>query len=153
MAVIKNQTPIKADPNKIVSGIQEAAANYNQQDEQRKKVAADFSQQYWPSLTPNLPEIRQSTVNNEKWSPYIANRIEETIWWNNYYLPNGQLTTQGQYNSLNWTGHVAWIPQWPQTLQPDYSQMQSTWAYEWNTTPQAQPTTQKKVPHRPKGPT
>lgn len=143
MAVIKNQTPIKADPNKIVSGIQEAAANYNQQDEQRKKVAADFSQQYWPSLTPNLPEIRQSTVNNEKWSPYIANRIEETIWWNNYYLPNGQLTTQGQYNSLNWTGHVAWIPQWPQTLQPDYSQMQSTWAYEWNTTPQAQPTTPK----------
>ena len=143
MAVIKNQTPIKADPNKIISGIQEAAANYNQQDEQRKKVAADFSQQYWPSLTPNLPEIRQSTVNNEKWSPYIANRIEETIWWNNYYLPNGQLTTQGQYNSLNWTGHVAWIPQWPQTLQPDYSQMQSTWAYEWNTTPQTQPTTPK----------
>lgn len=142
MAVIKNQTPIKADPNKIASGIQEAAAKYNLQKEQREKVASEFSQQYWSSLTPNLPEIRQSVANNSKWNPYIANRIEETIWWNNYYAPNGQLTTQGQYNALNGTWHVAWIPNTNLT-QPDYSQMQSTWAYEWNTAPQTQPATPK----------
>ncbi len=127
MAVIKNPTPVNIDTNKIVSGIQQAAENYNQQQAERQQVAANFASQYWPSLTPNLPEIRQSTANtNSKWNQYSANKIEETIGWNNYYLPNGQLTTQGQYNALNGTWHVAGIPQWPST---ELIAWQSTWAY------------------------
>ena len=99
-----------------------------------QKAAANFSSQYWPQLTPNLPEVRQSTANsakgtNSQWNPNDAYQIEETIGWNNYYMPNWQLTTQWQYNSLNGTWHVAWIPQWPDMWWIDYSQFQSKWMY------------------------
>ena len=42
--------------------------------------------------------------------------FEETAWWWNYQLDrkvSQQNNEQGQYNALNWTGHVAGIPEGP----------------------------------------
>lgn len=54
---------------------------------------------------------KQDRLNNAK--------IEETIWWNNYYLPWNNWE-QWQLNALNGTWHVAWIPTWPsmELIQP-----------------------------------
>lgn len=139
---------------------QQKADEYNQQRAAKQAQIDKTSQtlwQYgynigWIQVWTNLPAVNQSTAHNaasttKSWSPYDAYQIEETIGWNNYYYPNWQLTTQGQENALNWTWHVAWIPQWPQAwlIQPDYSQMQSVWMYtpEHTNTPQTQPTTPK----------
>jgi hypothetical protein len=139
---------------------QQKADEYNQQRAAKQAQIDKTNQtlwQYgynigWIQVWTNLPAVNQSTAHNaasttKSWNPYDAYQIEETIGWNNYYYPNGQLTTQGQENALNWTWHVAWIPQWPQAwlIQPDYSQFQSTWMYvpEQTNTTQAQPTTPK----------
>lgn len=56
------------------------------------------------NIVKNQNQIKQDKLNNSK--------IEETIWWNNYYLPWDNWE-QWQLNALNRTGHVAWIPTWP----------------------------------------
>lgn len=152
MAVTKNTTPQQFDTNAIA----EKAAAYNEQQAQKQaeidrgnKAAWQYGYQlWWISTWVNLPPVMQSTHNSaNNWNSNNAMQVETiSSWgWNNYYFPNGQLTTQWQQNALNGSWHVAWLPQWPNTnlIQPDYSQMQSTWAYEWNTTPQPQPTTPK----------
>lgn len=56
-------------------------------------------------------------------------KVDTTIWWNNYYYPNWQLTTQWQQNSLVGTWAVAWIPQnnytWVNVAQN--SQLPTSW--------------------------
>ena len=52
----------------------------------------------------NQNKAKQDRLNNAK--------IEETIWWNNYYLPWNNWE-QWQLNALNGTWHVAWIPTGP----------------------------------------
>lgn len=62
---------------------------------------------FWPDALKQAQNAvkNQKRMNNAK--------VEETIWWNNYYLPWNNWE-QGQVNALNGTWHVAWIPRWPQ---------------------------------------
>ena len=153
MAIVKNQS--KPNIGNINNWIQQAAEKYNQQQEQAKQATQQINNTTWAfwytpwiSTGAYLPEIRQSTKqSNDRWNPNNKMQIEETIGWNNYYYPWGQLTTQWQQNALNNTWHVAWIPQWPDTT-IDYSQFQSVWAYTPEqqpapNTPVTQPTVQK----------
>lgn len=142
------QTAPKFDANVLSANIEQ----YNKTRAKNQETAWQFASQYWPTTWAYLPEIKQSTVAStnpiKSGDPNSAYQIEETIGWNNYYFPNGQLTTQWQQNALNGSWHVAWLPQWPQWLIPeqlDYSQMQSVWMYipEQTNTPTTQPTTLK----------
>lgn len=141
---INTTTPPKVDANAIA----QKADELNKEKARKQEVASQFANEYGATQWAYLPEIMQSTAWPAKWnwwSPYEAHKIEETVGWNNYYLPNGQLTTQWQYDGLNRTWHVAWFPQWPQTwlIQPDYSQMQSVWMYTPEQTTTPAPTTPK----------
>lgn len=62
---------------------------------------------FWPDALKQAQNAvkNQKRMNNAK--------VEETIWWNNYYLPWNNWE-QGQVNALNGTWHVAWMPKWPQ---------------------------------------
>ena len=58
--------------------------------------------------------IAKNAVNkNKNQNQMPENAIEQTAWWYNYFYPEGQLTTQGQQNSLVGTWAMAWIPTWP----------------------------------------
>lgn len=147
MALVKNQS--KPNIGNINNWIQQATEKYNQQQEQAKQATQQINNTTWAfwytpwiSTGAYLPEIRQSTKqSNDRWNPNNKIQIEETIGWNNYYYPWGQLTTQWQQNALNNTWHVAWIPQWPDTT-IDYSQFQSVWMY----TPEQAPAEQVATP-------
>jgi len=94
--------------------------------------------------------------NNTVWNAQQTSwtKIEETIWGNNYYYPNGQLTTQWQQNALNGTGHVAWIPQWPQTSLIEPIQPAEVQPAPVEATPtQQKPKTTKKTTKQPSTPT
>lgn len=140
-AINVQQTAPKFDTAQFSANVEQ----YNQEQARKREGAAQFASQYWPTTWPYLPEIMQSTAAStnpiKSGNANSAYQIEETIGWNNYYFPNGQLTTQWQQNSLNWTWHVAWIPQWPQ-MWIDYSQFQSVWMY----TPEQAPAEQVATP-------
>lgn len=102
-----------------------------------KKTVADNSQNVWQSqwnvawnpfnavmewmqnivFWPEALKQAQNAVRNQKRMNNA--KVEETIWWNNYYLPWNNWE-QWQKNSLINTWAVAWMPQWPQTwlIQP-----------------------------------
>lgn len=151
MANVKKWNAVTVQQNGVpnVNLDQQRVAEYSQQQENKKNATTQFNQPWVLWYTPWL----QTWVNLPQYNPNVKNPNDayqvETIssWgWNNYYFPNGQLTTQGQQNALNGSWHVAWLPQWPQTwLIEDYSQMQSVGMYvpEQTDTPTAQPTTPK----------
>lgn len=118
MAVTKKQTTPALNQNAIA----DKANAYMEQQDKKNNIVSNIDNYMssnglaWWWLIPNMPERRQSTPSSVaiEENPYNRTKIEETIWGNNYYYPNGQLTTQWEQNSLNWTWHVAWIPQWPE---------------------------------------
>lgn len=57
---------------------------------------------------------------NKQQSNTQTKAMEQTIWWNNYNLMNQWQFAQWLTNPLNWTWHVAWIPQGPsmELIQP-----------------------------------
>lgn len=133
-AINVQQTAPKFDTAQFSANVEQ----YNQEQARKREGAAQFASQYWPTTWPYLPEIRQSTAAStnpiKSGNSNSAYQVETiSSWgWNNYYFPNGQLTTQWQQNALNGSWHVAWLPQWPQWLIPeqiDYSQFQSVWMY------------------------
>lgn len=66
-------------------------------------------------LDRTLWDVARQKKNDVKEQRRMQNaRVEQTIWWYNYYLPWNDWE-QWQKNSLVWTWAVAWTPQWPQT--------------------------------------
>lgn len=142
-AINVQQTAPKFDTAQFSANVEQ----YNQEQARKREGAAQFASQYWPTTWPYLPEIMQSTAASTKpiksGNSNSAYQVETiSSWgWNNYYFPNGQLTTQWQQNALNGSWHVAWLPQWPQ-MWIDYSQFQSVWMY----TPEQAPAEQVATP-------
>lgn len=120
---VNNKTKPQLDQNAMASNLSSAANAYNEEQARKKQAVANidnYMANNWLAgnnlFSPNMPEKRQTTAASAVYdnNPYSKTKIEETIWGNNYYYPNGQLTAQWEQNALNWTWHVAWIPEWPQ---------------------------------------
>ena len=92
----------------------------------------------------NIVKRKTKNANQAKQQRLNEAKVEETIWWYNYYLPWNNWE-QGQVNALNWTGAVAWIPtQQIPTVNLDQTPWTETATPETTITPE---TTAPKAAH------
>lgn len=127
--------PMNAQTNSTTTGSQNTVpvsthntpSNYNVNTDPLWKRAWEWwvkpyiqaSVDYAPStlLTKGVTNVTKSALNA---TPEVkpVDAVEETAWWWNYGLDRSVSQTDNQqwhYNALNWTWHVVWLPEWPNT--------------------------------------